>query len=434
MYNKFNSLVSILLFTFIVTSSITATTVKKIKIGFFEAGKYDIHSILRDEYFKQLESLLPDSIQIITIPEGYRSADWNRPASKKMAGELARLKNIDMILAIGPWVVQDLLDAGFDKPIIGMHQFNPKAEGLTIANDRPKAENLTVHFRPGKVAEDIRALTKLMPVERLGVLAFSSDDTANSVYNHIKALGDQLGFKVFSATEFDNEGTFAFYKSYNTLKKKHVDAIYLGPLWGLNSLDIENFFEMLNKEKVPSFTDEGSLLIRVGATATNNYFGLISEAYYNAYKTLEIINGTTPADLPIILRSNSHLAINKHSAKLCELKMRADAYNSYEIIGAENNSDITPSTLSELVSRAISQNPKILSQIDLLDAAEAQNAIAKSSYKPQIYGDAAYNYTDNNYHHNLSNSSEKEIFTSALHISQTLFHLKNSKRLKQPKH
>ena len=402
-------------------SSASYGAVRKYNIGYFEAGSYDIHSQLRDEYFKQLESILPDTIQLISIPDAFKSADWNRSTSKKMAKELTQNKKIDFLIAIGPWVIQDLLEAGYTKPIIGMHQFNPKAEGLLKENDRPIVDNLTVHFRPGKTFEDINVLTKLIDIKRLGILSFPSDDTTYSLYKHMQSLGEQYGFSVFTAEGYDNNGTYAFYKAYNLLKNKRVDAIYLPPLWGLTSDEIIGFFEMLNRDRVPTFVDEGALLLQYGATATNNYYGIASEAYFDAYKTLQIINGALPADLPVIFRSEPNIALNQKSANLCKVDIRSDIVNNYTIVDDKTTSGISISPLNELVHRAITQNPNILSLYDRLNATKSEIDIAKSSYKPQLYGEADLGYIDDNFRINYNNLIDNQIFRSSVHLSQTLF-------------
>ena len=423
-------LLQIVIFSILICSN-TYSTVKKYNIGYFEAGKYDVNSQLRNEYFKQLESLLPDTIQLISIPEGYKSADWNRTTCKKMAQELTANKNIDFLIAVGPWVLEDLLEAGFKKPIIGMHQFNPKAQGLLVDNDRPIVDNLTVHFRPGKTFEDIAALTKLIDIKRLGVLSFPTDDTVNSLYKHMQSLGEQYGFSVHTAEGFDNEGTYAFYKAYNTLKSKRVDAIYLGPLFGLNSDELTGFFEMLNRDRVPCFVDEGALLVQLGATITNSYFGIASEAYFSAYKTIQIINGAVPADLPVIFRGEPFIALNKKSAEQCKVELRTDIINNYMIVGDGVPQDISISPLNEIVHRAINQNPSILSLSDKLDAVQADIDIAKSLYKPQLSGESRLGVIDNNFQQNYQNYIDKNIFRSSLHLTQTLF---SKEKLKEIKH
>ncbi len=242
-----------------------------------------------------------------------------------------------------------------------------------------------------------------------------------------------FGFEVVTATEYDNKGTFAFYKSYNSIRNQHVDALYLPPLWGLDSKNLSEFFKMLNKDKVPSFTDEGSVLIQDGATATNNYYGVLSEAYFNAFKTVEIINGATPADLPVIFRSGYFIALNRESAQQCNIKMRSDIFDSYQIIGNDTVKNTSVSPLNEIINRAVSQNPQISSQIDKIDAAEAQIEIAKSSYKPQLTGETEFDYIDENFRHNFHGYIEKDIFKSSLNFSQTLFSKEKLKEIQVSK-
>ena len=409
-----------------------AKDTEKINVGYFEAGHYPVHSLLRDEYFKQLQQLLPENIEIVQIPEGYRSADWDRATSITMAKQLKNIKHLDIVIAFGPWVVNDLLEAGFTKPIIGLHQFNPKAEGLLDENNRPVADNLTVHFRPGKTLDDIHILTKLFKVKKLGLLYFPTEQNKFSMSEHIKSLGQRFGFEVVTAEKYDNKGTYAFFKSYNAIRGK-IDALYLPPLWGLETKSIGDFFEMLNREKVPTFTDEGGIIVEKGATATNNYFGVVSEARFNAVKTVDIINGKTPADLPVIFRSGFNLAVNQKSVSKCKVRINSEVFNNYTVIGSKPTEDIPLYQLSELVNRAIYQNPGFLAASDAVAAAQSDVDISKSGYFPQLYGQLSVDNIDENLRHNSLNRLDKNIYQSSLNLEQKLFSLESLKSINSAK-
>ena len=406
----------------------TAPAKQKVRIALFEGGKYIVHDVLREEYFKQLEALLPDSIEIIKLPSGYRSADWNRSYSKHMALELTANTEIDLLLAFGPWVIEDLLEAGFDKPVIGMHQQNSEASKLLSFEDKPVAENLTLHLRPGKVFDDIQLLKKLFPFERLGLLSFT-DSLDTDLLERLTYIGEKEGFEVFSASEYDNIGTYAFFKSYFQIRRK-AQVIYLTPLHGLDNIQIEKFLEMLRGDSVITFIDEGGVLLSKGAAVTNNYFGVISEARFAAYKTVKILEGAKPSELPVLFRSGYHLALNKKvlSSKLNELDI--ELLNNYTTVGEPEKDTLETFLLKDLITRAISSNPQILASQSDVEKSEASEGLTKSGYKPQVSVNAEAGYWDENLRHNSLNRIDETYLLSSLDVEQKLFSLETFKQMK----
>ena len=79
------------------------------------------------------------------------------------------------------------------------------------------------------------------------------------------------------------------------VKNEKVDAIYMLPAWGLDIVMLGEFFKATNSDKVPIFTYEGNSPVTKGAMASNSNLNFVTEARFNAWKVLQIINGTTPA-------------------------------------------------------------------------------------------------------------------------------------------
>jgi ABC-type uncharacterized transport system substrate-binding protein len=205
--SKTYSLIS-LVCLWLVTLTLTAAAQqkKRINLAFFEAGRCLEHDILRDEFSHQLQQLTPDGFEILPIPQGYKSAEWKRDSCRLLATELVALEEADMVVALGPWVVEDLLAAGYDKPIVVLNRVDPMAEGLLDKTGRPIAPNLTVQARPIQLARDIDALTRLINVRRLGVLYFPTGDEQNEITAKLQSLGEQHGFEVLMAEGYDNKG------------------------------------------------------------------------------------------------------------------------------------------------------------------------------------------------------------------------------------
>ncbi len=398
----------------------SAQPAKRFRLGYFEGGAYPVNSILREEFIRQLKLVLPEGYEFVFVPEGYRSAGWKRDSCRDMARQLVKVASIDIVIAVGPWVVEDLLEAGFTKPILAMHQFAPVAQGLVGDDNRPVAPNLTVHVRPGKVGDDLRVLTKILEVKRLGVLYFPSGDEAEKVISAIASLGEKLGFEVVTAEGFDNYGTYAFFKAYYQLDKK-IDALYLPPLWGIDAIRVQAFFQMLARDRIPAFTYEAKDLVESGAFASGAAYSIVSEARYNALKAARIMQGELPANLPLEFRSGTALALNEQTAQQCQIALLTEIVNDAYLVAAPVPETVSHYTLPEAVERALSYNPGYLSRYDALEATAQAAKQAFSAYLPQVVAGMSATHLDDNTVANSGGRFESDRYRSTLLLHQTIF-------------
>lgn len=355
---------------------------RKVRIGYFEGGKYPYHDRLKDEFYRQLNSILPDSIEAVFAPEGYRSAEWDKAKSAQMAKELAGVESIELVVAAGPWVIKDLLDAGFKKPIIGVHQFAPQYEGFLDKKGEPIAENLTIHYQKNKIETDLTRLAGMVRLKRLGLLYFPSSNETDSVLAEAKAIGGKLGFEVITAAGENNKGTFAFFNAYGQLDK-NIDALYVGPMWGCDIPMINQFFYNTNHNKIPVMTSEDRFLVDRGAFLTNNANGIFSEARFSAYKAAQIIMGKKPVSLPVEFAVQSTLAINEAAAKKNRITIDPKLYREAYVVPAPPADDATIVTLSFAIPRAFSFNPDDLSQLNSINSAVAEAIKVQDSLFPK---------------------------------------------------
>ena len=396
------------------------TPPRRINVGYFEAGKYPINSVVRDEYFRQLEAVLPDSFQVVAVPEGYRSADWKRDDCKSMAYQLAAIPHLDMVIAVGPWVVEDLIAAGFDKPIIALHQFEPRVQGLLDSTNRPIVPNLTVSYQFHKIERDLATIKQLTNAKKLGFLYFPSGDESESMLNLVTNLAKIYDMEVYSAEGYDNYGTFAFFKAFAEIKA-HLDAIYLTPMFGFDPQKLTDFLGMLKDKHIPAFTAEGNMMLERDGFATNDFYGVITASRFNAVKTVQILEGATPADLPVTYSTEGSLGINLQTAAVCEIEIPTDLLAKSYLIPAENPELTQAYTLNDAVNRVLTQNPSFLAETDLIDLAQAETKIAKSSYLPQVSADFNYLRLDDKIVENTFDRLDQNQSWGGIHLEQKLF-------------
>lgn len=396
---------------------------KRINLGFFEGGRCLAHDILRDEFSHQLEQMTPSDVEIIPIPQGYYSAKWNRDSCRILARELVRQQSADIIVAMGPWVVEDLLAAGYTKPILALHRVDPHAEGLLDTRGWPIVENLTVQQRPSQIARDIDALVRLTDVRKLGVLYFPSGDEQDAIKSQLTALGQRYQFEVITAEGYDNGGAYAFFKAYAQLAKK-VDAVYLFPMWAMDGIKIREFFLMTRRDQMPTFVWEGAYLVQRGALASNSGYSVIPEARFAVTKLLQIIEGATPADLQVQFDIPAGVTINETTAKQCGVSISATLMREAQLIKADPSEESREFTILEALQHALNANPGHLARHDALTAASEAALQTKGAYLPQLYAQFSATRADGD------RIATNDDYVSTVSLYQTLFSLETIRNIK----
>ncbi len=412
---------AIVLFSSPVVAGPVGTPDKTVSVGFFEAGEYPAHAALRYHYRRQLTGLMPDGYTVTFPPNGFKSASWNRDSSRVMAAELAADRSIDMVLAIGPWTVEDLLAAGFDRPIIAAFRFAPELEGLLDSTGRPIVPNLTVRVRTRKIETDLKLLTQLTKVRKLGVLIFPADTSAAPVIDSIASIGKREHFEVITAEGYDLEGTYAFFKAYNGLKDK-VDALYVSPMWGCNDTKIRQFMNMAMRDRIDVLSSQGQDIVELGALVGGGGEDIRAAALYYVWKTIRIMQGDTPADLPVAFPEQPGWAVNEFAATVLGAAVDNDLWLSADVVEGPPGEEVERLSLLEAVDRALTQNPGYLARYDVLAAAAAAAGEAWSEYLPQIGLDAAAFHFDDNTVHN-DNRYDNDRYRASLVLRQSLLSL-----------
>ncbi len=389
------------------------------RIGFFEGGPYPAHADFRNHFREQLGAMIPSGREAVYVPEGFKSAQWDREKSRGMARELAAADRIDLVVAIGPWSVEDLLEAGFKRPIIAVMRFDPVAEGLADEQGRPLFDNLTVRIRPGKLESDLRYLAELIPIDRLGVLCFPSGNEAATVVDRAGALGRQLGFEVTTAEGFDRNGTYAFFKAYRAIAGD-VDALYLSPLWGFDSEKTRQFYSMVDRDGVATLSSEDSYHVTRGALAAGSVESTLERAHYHAFKAVQIIKGATPADLPTRWTDSYGLTVNDLVARQLEIKVPSDRRYDVRHVEATPPDNLERLTVIDAVALALTQSPDYQARQAVFEAAGSLASESRSAYLPHLSLRGSAVHFDNNSVNNDDRFTNNR-YRVGLTLSQELF-------------
>lgn len=404
-----------------VAGSVAAAPKKPIRVGFLEAGEYYSHSIVRNMYRDALEHLIPPKYQVIYLPNGFKTAEWKRDLCKAKAAELVRDSSVDIVVAIGPWAVEDLLTAGFTRPIVGLLQHDPASQGLLDASGRPIADNLTVHVRPNKLKQDFSTIIELYHPKRIGVLAFNDGIRDTAFFQKCWQTGKAVGIDVTWAQAYGAGGTYAFFKAYNGLPRP-IEVLYLSPLWGMTLPMIGQFVTNAQNDDIVLFSSEGRYLVEKGLSAAGSIRGEQSMANFAAWKTARIIEGTIPADLPVEYPEQRGFLVNKFASLAVGREVTPEVLSQADVL---DEFVVFPETevlsQADALSRAQTQNPGYQAVASTIDAASRRLDQTRRWYLPSVAVDAAATAASSGATANSGGTISKERYRAGLSVEQPLF-------------
>ncbi|MDF1545536.1 MAG: TolC family protein [bacterium] len=412
------------------TAATKAEEPRLVNFGYFEAGNSSYHTLLRGEIKRLLENRIGDSLKFRFVPDGFGSVGWDRDSCRTIAAQLAASSQVDIFLTAGPWVVEDLLNAGCKKPIVALHRFDPLLEQLLDSRARPRFDNLTAHYRPQKMESDLELLVELTGAKKIGFLLFPSDSGQAEIVRRADEIARTLGAEILFTSETNNSGSYAFFKSYEALKKESVDAVYLGPLWGMDNVQRVEFLSSLSRDRIPSLSWEGDIPVQRGALASGAGVSFVGEAHAAADKIMQIIGGAKASDLPTIYPQQSLLVINSATADSCRLEFPQFLLLDAQLIrsGAPEESEMI--SLEQALGRALNSHPSQLAIDDLLEVASREKLSLKSEYLPQISAQVSAFHLDDNRAANSHGWIQSDGYSAAIALDQTILSLEKLRAIK----
>lgn len=239
-----------------------------------------------------------------------QNAGGEQSAAQTIANKLVNDKK-DLILAIATPAAQAVAGATTDIPVVITAVTDPAASGLVESNDAPGG-NVTGSSDLTPVADQIELLTKLLPeAKNVGILYCTAE--ANSKLQAEMAM-DALKEKGLTGVEYTVSSSNEIQTVVESMVGK-VDAIYV-PTDNVIAAGMTTVAMIATTEhKIPIIGAEAAH-VENGALATYgiDYFEVGKLAGEQA---VEILNGKSPADIPIayLPKDKCKLTINEEVAK-----------------------------------------------------------------------------------------------------------------------
>jgi len=324
------------------------------KIAYYEGGSFIDYSLSLRGLSKRLSDL--GWIEPITIPDfsdkdnaqliweflahncksnfitfsenAFWTANWKdstRVINRRNAIEYLNKNTIDLVLALGAWAGQDLVNNEHTTATIVITSGGPLRVGIIKSADDSGYEHIFVECDPNSYKNQIELFHDIIGFERLGVMFEDSED--GRIYAHyaeLEKVSQKRDFKliVCHADEGDTK-----LESFENAKRSYqvlapiVDAMWVGIHQGESVEFLPELLKPMYDFNVPTWGVLGEPAVEKGVllSITHQNFDEIGRWY--AENIAKIFNGAKPRELSQIFKEKNHILINTETARRIEYEI-----------------------------------------------------------------------------------------------------------------
>ena len=270
----------------------------------------------------------------------------------------------------------------YPKPTIGAIVLDAELQGLTKTPEGTSGiKNFTYTESPFDIKRDLNTLFEIYPYDHLEVLTEEG------------SIAEVSFMKLLFANYLKDKNVTVDHISYGSDIESHFKnmegkkvAVYALPYLGGDNNLVQNFFEVINKNKVPSAALFGENYIEYGAlSAYETGANLRKIPRRIALSVMKILEGQEAADLSVEMQNyGENLMINMETARQIGIYPDFDLMNSATLINLENIQTDNKLNLQQAITIALENNLSIQIEKADIGIAKTETAIAKSELLPQI--------------------------------------------------
>jgi len=320
---------------FILTDSALAG--KKFKVGYLEAGDYWIYTETSIALRQALEEMgWKDKIEF--AQDAHFSPGWDKakdPERIERAKQLMNRKDIDLIITMGTGATKSILDANNgNTPILAMGVSDAVKSKFVASEKDSGIDNFTVRIVPGRFKRMFEIFHDVVNFKKLGLLY---PDTENGrKYSNVadaKQVSAERGFKIIEYTKISTaEKPEECEVGLQWLFDQGIDAFFIPSIncFDWTKGDAKKLFDLLIKNKIPSFARNGTQDVKAGALMGFSTIDFSKRGQFLADTLVKILKGASPRSLNMIDNATPLISLNIHVAE----KIGVDP--SFDILGASD--------------------------------------------------------------------------------------------------
>lgn len=258
------------------------------------------------------------------VADAYWSAAWDenwRANLRNIAIQrLATIQDIDLVLAMGTWAGQDLVNDLHSVPTLALTSSDPIEAGIIKTFKTSGYAHVLVEVDPERYRRQLRLYHDILNFERLGVVY---DNTVNGrVYSNLADLeyiAQERGFSLVHchAVEYplnDEASLTTVENCYRNLTGK-IDALWIGFHIGEQTRFMPQSLKRIINHKIPTITSAGHAAVQRGVLMSFSYTDFEAASRWYAMQIKSIIQGAKPGELNQVFEMPGQLVINLETAR-----------------------------------------------------------------------------------------------------------------------
>lgn len=288
---------------------------------------------------------------------------------------------VQLVLVTGSMGTAVASKMELEKPVVSMSLLRADVLDLPIADDdRSLHKNLVFLVLAQRVERDIEVFSSLVPFDTLHILVGAEEIEGLGISEEkLRTMGNVHDLNVEIVTVgLDVDEILGSLGS-------EAQAVYLTRMARLGVDERHRIIDGLTDRRIPTFSMVGHTDVELGALG-----GLIPDATEqlvrrSALNLSRLIRNEKPADLPVLLRTDSDLLINGRTAAALSLSLSPETLLFASFLNREDLSQIAdPLSLADAFQMAEMQNTSLAIQDSVTQSVAQDAAIAKSSLLPQL--------------------------------------------------
>jgi len=335
---------------------------------------------------KELDALLGDG-ESVTWKDGPAfDAGWDSARIGAVLTAALADPQVDVVLVPGVLAGEAAVRADLTKPVVSAFPQRADLYGVfDQQNDRSLKPNLGFVLIPQRTFSDLDSFRQMATGKVIHVaLAEEYLELLDVLATEIEALERALSIELRPIpVGRDVDASLARVGD-------EVRGVLLARTPRLSAADRSRFIEGLNARGIPTFSHVGHADVRAGALAGRTPDFQTFLARRVALNLHELIRGTSPNDLPVVLPIDAYLLINGRTARQVGYAPGRGILVTAEFLHPEAlRAEEQPLSLAAAYETAEANNVSLRISTQDIETASRARHLTKSSLYPQLYGTAS---------------------------------------------
>ncbi|MBF0225561.1 MAG: ABC transporter substrate-binding protein [Desulfobacterales bacterium] len=324
---------------------------KKWKIGYYEGGPFlaypkHLINIVKNlselGWMEKIEIPKPDNTSESTaiwnflsqnvnspylefVADAHWNADWDsekRKICKENALKRLKAKDIDLMLALGTWAGQDLVNDLHSVPTMGISISDSVKSKIIKSPEDSGFEHVHVRCDPDRDLRMITLFYNIFNFKKLGVVYEDTlEGRSYAAMDDIEKVAKERGFEIISekipAHNIDENTNLQLIINAHNKLAPMVDAFFITIHRTAIPKNMPQLIAPFLKHKVPTFSQYGTVMVQYGSLISiNETADFVDVGRFNANVIASILNGIKPREINQIFENPKKVAINLEVARI----------------------------------------------------------------------------------------------------------------------